>query len=65
MKAQLIFDLPEDQHDFDNAINGTKYAAAIFQAYTELRSILKHETGIPEKVYGRLEVIKEDLSEFT
>jgi hypothetical protein len=64
MQVNISFNLPKEQDDFENAINGTRYISAIYQAHAELRSILKHETGIPAKVFERLEVVKSDLGEF-
>jgi hypothetical protein len=43
MKAQLTFDLSEDQHPFDCAINGTKYYDLIFEFKEKLRQIEKYE----------------------
>ena len=46
-KATLTFDLPEEESDFHQAVNGGKYLIAIQELYNEFRSKSKHaqETG--------------------
>ena len=43
MKAILEFDLPEDNHDFQAAINGENYKSAIWQFDQLLRSEMKYK----------------------
>ena len=53
MKAQLTFKIPEDQEEFNDAINGNAYKAVIWELDQYLRSQLKHHdlsTEVGEKV---------------
>lgn len=43
MKAKLTFNLPQDQHEFDFAIQGSKMYSALWDISQELRTIWKHE----------------------
>jgi len=42
MEAILKFNLPDDQLDFDLAVNGSKWMAAMWQLDQWLRSQIKH-----------------------
>jgi hypothetical protein len=42
MQAQLIFNLPEDQMEFDLAVNGSKWNLAMWDLNQHLRSQTKH-----------------------
>lgn len=43
MKATLEFNLPEEQHDFDLAIQGGKMYSALWHISQELRKLWKYE----------------------
>jgi hypothetical protein len=43
MKATLTFDLREDQHAFDCAVNGNKYHDVIWEIQQHLRSLEKYQ----------------------
>jgi len=43
MKATLEFNLPDDQHEFDLAVQGSKMYSALWDISQELRAIWKHE----------------------
>lgn len=43
MKAKLTFNLPEDQAEFDFAVQGSKMYSALWDISQELRAIWKHE----------------------
>ena len=43
MKAKLTFNLPEDQHDFDLAIQSGKMYSALWDISQELRKLWKYE----------------------
>ena len=43
MKATLKFNLPEDQAEFDLAVQGSKMYSALWDISQELRAIWKHE----------------------
>lgn len=42
MKAILEFDLPDDQSDFESAINGYKWESAMWEMNQYLRSVTKY-----------------------
>jgi hypothetical protein len=43
MKAKLIFDLPEESHEWDNAIQGSKMRSTLWEFDQWLRSKIKYE----------------------
>lgn len=43
MKAKLTFNLPEDQAEFDLAIQGSKMYVALWDISQELRTLWKYE----------------------
>jgi hypothetical protein len=43
MKAKLTFNLPEDQAEFDFAVQGSKMYSALWDISQELRAIWKYE----------------------
>lgn len=66
MKAQLTFDLSEDQHPFDCAINGTKYFDLIFEIREHLRAMEKYHDLTDEQydLVGRLrDWLQEQISD--
>ena len=42
MKAKLIFDLPEENYEFSNAINGSNMRSVLWKHLEYLRSELKY-----------------------
>jgi hypothetical protein len=42
MKAKLTFNLPEEQEEFNDAINGNAFKAVIWELDQFLRSQIKH-----------------------
>lgn len=42
MTAQLTFNLPEEQDDFQTAVDGYKYSSLLYQLDQELRNITKY-----------------------
>jgi hypothetical protein len=42
MKTILIFDMPDDQDEFESAINGSKWQTAMYEMDQYLRSQLKY-----------------------
>ena len=42
MKAILIFDLPEEEEEFNNAVNGSNAKIALWDINEMFRSMLKH-----------------------
>lgn len=45
MQAQLIFNLPEDQHDHAYALSGLDSLLVIHDVLDEIRSSLRYEAG--------------------
>ena len=43
MKAKLIFNLPEDQAEFDFAVQGSNMYSALWDISQELRTLWKYE----------------------
>ena len=43
MKAKLTFNLPEDQAEFDFAVQGSNMYSALWDISQELRAIWQHE----------------------
>ena len=62
MKAILEFNLPEEQEEFKDAVNGAKYALALHNIKADVRSIWKYGelTGeqyeIVDKIYQEINV---------
>ena len=52
MRATLTFALPDEQGDFDAAINGRKAFLCLWEIDQKLRSLLKH--GEPSGETGQL-----------
>jgi len=58
MKATLAFDLTDDQHLFDCAINGKKYYDILDEIRQHLRSLEKYQ-DITEEQYNLVGKIRE------
>tara|TARA_R110000824_G_scaffold275665_1_gene464318 strand:- start:394 stop:657 length:264 start_codon:yes stop_codon:yes gene_type:complete len=43
MKAILEFDLPEEQYEFDSAVNGRQWHSLVFDLDEKLRQDIKHQ----------------------
>lgn len=66
MKATLEFNLPEDELDLSNAINGNKFKLILWNMDQHLRNIVKHSENeeaveIAEELRNRL---REYFSEY-
>ncbi len=42
MRAKLIFNLPEDEHEFKTALRGADYQLALWDLYSYFRGQVKH-----------------------
>jgi hypothetical protein len=63
-KAILEFNLPEENGEFTNAVNGVKYLLALWKMDNHLRSELKHNgESYTEGEYKVLEDLREKLYE--
>jgi hypothetical protein len=60
MKAILEFDLPEDQDDFQSAINGNNYKSAIWNFDQLLRSEMKYKE-LSDETYKAYEWCRKEL----
>jgi len=60
MKATLEFDLPEDNTDFQSAINGHNYKSAIWDFDQLLRSEMKHKE-LSEETHNAYEYCRKEL----
>lgn len=60
MKAVLEFDLPEDNTDFQAAINGSNYQSAIWEYDQLLRSEMKYKE-LSEDTYKAYEYCRDKL----
>jgi hypothetical protein len=60
MKAVLEFDLPEDQDDFQAAINGHNYKSAIWNFDQLLRSEMKYKE-LSDETYKAYKYCREQL----
>lgn len=62
MKATLKFNLPEDQADFDFAIQGSNMYSALWDISQELRTLYKYEE-LDEKEWKMVERIRDKFYE--
>jgi hypothetical protein len=60
MKAVLEFDLPEDNYDFQAAINGNNYKSAIYNFDQLLRSEMKYKE-LSNETYNAYKYCREEL----
>jgi len=63
MKAQLTFNLPDEQNDFDMAIQGAKWWSVVWEFDKHLRSELKYNVDLNESQYLYAEKLREKLRE--
>jgi hypothetical protein len=60
MKAILKFDLPEEQEEFNDAVNGNAFKAVIWELDQYMRSQLKHG-DLPDNVHEKVQEIRDQL----
>lgn len=60
MKATIEFNLPEENEEFNNAINGVKYKIIVQDIMNNLRSKLKYEE-LKEEEYDLYEKLREEF----
>ena len=63
MKAQLTFNLPDEQNDFDMAIEGAKWFLVAWEFDQHLRSELKYNVDLNDSQYLYAEKLREKLRE--
>lgn len=55
MKAQLTFNLPEDQHEWENVVNANNMYCAIWDIQQEIRRVWKYG----ELTEGQFEIVEQ------
>lgn len=60
MTAKLTFNLPSDEVEFQDAINGNRYRAVIWEMDQYLRSQLKHQE-LTDEVQEKVQEIRDEL----
>ena len=60
MKAKLTFELPEEQEEFNDAVNGNAFKAVIWELDQYMRSQLKHG-DLPDDVHDKVQEIRDQL----
>lgn len=64
MEAILKFNLPEDQEDFNIALDGSKWALSMWELNNWLRSQIKHPPeGMSDDTYKAFEDARDQLYE--
>jgi len=61
MKAILEFNLPDEQSDFDNAVDGYKWSLVAWELDQHLRSKLKYNDKLTEEQYDTYQEIRDKL----
>jgi hypothetical protein len=61
MKALLEFNLPDDKHEFDFAVNGKKWYFVMWKLDQHLRSHLKYNDKLSEEQYKVYEQVRDHL----
>ena len=62
MKATLEFNLPDEEEEFRNAINGTRYRTVLSHLDECMRTILKYDDP-PDVVFTVVEKLRNELHE--
>ena len=62
MKAKLTFNLPEDQAEFDFAVQGSKMYLALWDISQEIRTLWKYEE-LSEEEWNMVERIRDKFYE--
>jgi hypothetical protein len=66
MKATLEYDLPDEQQEFQDAVNGIRWKAAMWELDQRLRAIQKHAPdSMDDKEYKTYCKVREMLHECT
>lgn len=61
MKAKLEFNLPEDQAEFDEAINGGKWKQVVWEIQQFLRKEIKYNDKVTEEQYQAYRIVQDEL----
>ena len=63
MKATLEFNLPDEQLEFDNAVNGWRWSSIVWELDQHLRSQIKYNDKLTEEQYKVLQEVRDKLHE--
>jgi predicted nucleic acid-binding protein len=63
-KATITFDLPEEQSDYEVAMNAGKMYCALFEIYNVCRSEWKHNQNATEATIAVAEIINDLIPSF-
>ena len=63
MKATLEFQLPEDKHEWDNAVKADAMYSALWDLSQELRTMWKYQEYKTEEEYAIVEAIRDKFYE--
>lgn len=61
MKATLEFNLPDDEHEFNMAITGSKWSLVAWDIDQYLRTRMKYEDSISDEQYKAVEAARKKL----
>jgi hypothetical protein len=61
MKATLEFNLPDDQEDFNDAVNGQRWRLMVWDFDQYLRSELKYNDKLSSEQYKVYEQVRDTL----
>jgi len=64
MKATLKFNLPEEQPEFDLAVNGSKWSFVAWKVDQELRSKIKYSESITEEQRDIYQEVRNLINEY-
>ena len=64
MKATLEFNLPEEQVEFNLAVNGNKWSFVAWKVDQELRSKIKYSESITEEQRDIYQEVRNLINEF-
>ncbi len=62
MKATLVYNLPDEQEEFQDAVNGAKWKYAMWVMDNELRALTKYAPdSMPDEVHKAYERTRDKL----
>lgn len=61
MKAKLEFNLPDEQIEFDDAINGGKWKQVVWEIQQFLRKQIKYNDKVTEEQYQAYRIVQDEL----
>ena len=64
MKAILEFNLPDNQSDFNLAINGTKYYSVLWEIDQHLRAKIKYDEDLTNEQHDVYQAVRDQLREY-